>query len=120
LASIKVVRHIENPPFYSMLVESGAPVNDFAQGGGITFIDTILISEQRTPPGPVPLSLVFHELVHAEGGPVRARRGHGADRAPGAGVAPGPEGIVFPRAEGGIFSRDTMYEAWQRSLEEGG
>ena len=25
----------------------------------------------------------------------------------------GREGIVFPRAEGGIFSRDTMYDAWQ-------
>jgi hypothetical protein len=47
-----------------MLIQSGIPVIDFAQGGGITFIDTILVSKERTPPGPVPLSLVFHELVH--------------------------------------------------------
>ena len=32
----------------------------------------------------------------------------------------GREGIVFPRAKGGIFSRDTMYDAWQRTLEEAG
>jgi hypothetical protein len=64
LASIKAVSHIGNPPFYPMLVQTGIPVIDFAQGGGITFIDTILISKEHTPPGPIPLSLVFHELVH--------------------------------------------------------
>lgn len=64
LASIKLVPHIENPPFYAMLVQSGISVIDFAQGGGITFIDTILISKAHTWRGPVPLSLVFHELVH--------------------------------------------------------
>ncbi len=64
LASIKAVPHIENPPFYPMLAQTGIPVIDFAQGGGITFIDTILISKEHTPPGPIPLSLVFHELVH--------------------------------------------------------
>ncbi len=63
-ASIKPVSHIVNPPFYHMLTQSGLQVIDFAQGRGITFIDTILISEQHTPPGPIPLSLVFHELVH--------------------------------------------------------
>lgn len=64
LASIKVVPHIENPPFYPFLVHNRIPVIDFARCGGITFIDTILISEEGTLPGPVPLPLVFHELVH--------------------------------------------------------
>src|SRR5262245_57538402 len=63
-ASIRLVPHIENPPFYPMLAQSGVRVIDFAQSGGITFVDTILISKERTPPGPIPLSLVFHELVH--------------------------------------------------------
>ena len=31
---------------------------------------------------------------------------------------PGREGVVFPRADGGIFSRDTMYDAWQRTLQK--
>ncbi len=30
------------------------------------------------------------------------------------------KGLVFPRADGRIFSRDTMYDAWQRTLEEAG
>ena len=47
-----------------MLAQTGIPVIDLAQGGGITFINTILISKERTPPGPIPLSLVFDELVH--------------------------------------------------------
>jgi integrase len=33
---------------------------------------------------------------------------------------PGREGVVFPRADGGIFSRDTMYDAWQRTLQKAG
>lgn len=64
LASLRVVPHISNPPFYPVLLASGIPVIDFSQGSGITFIDTILISAESTLPGPVPLSLVFHELVH--------------------------------------------------------
>lgn len=64
LASIRFVQRIHNPPFYPLLVQSGLSVIDFAQGGGITFIDTIVISQECMPPGPVPLSLVFHELVH--------------------------------------------------------
>lgn len=62
LASIKVVPRIENPPFYSAL--SGVSVIDFAQGGGIAFIDTILITRQKKRRNPLPLPLVFHELVH--------------------------------------------------------
>lgn len=64
LASITVVPHIENPPFYPLLVQNRIPVIDFARGGGITFIDTILISKEVTLPGPLPFPLLFHELVH--------------------------------------------------------
>lgn len=64
LASLRVVPSIQNPPFYPILTQRGVPVIDFTQSLGITFIDTILISRERTPPGPVPLSVVFHELVH--------------------------------------------------------
>ncbi len=64
LSSLRVVPHISNPPFYPMLLASGIPVIDFSQGSGITFIDTILISAEGKLLGPVPLSLVFHELVH--------------------------------------------------------
>jgi len=64
LASIRFVGRIHNPPFYPMLVQNEIPVIDFAQGRGITFIDTIVISQDHMPSGPVPLSLVFHELVH--------------------------------------------------------
>jgi hypothetical protein len=33
---------------------------------------------------------------------------------------PDREGVVFARADGGIFSRDTMYDAWQRTLQKTG
>ncbi len=33
---------------------------------------------------------------------------------------PGREGLVFPRAGGRVFSRDTMYDGWQRTLTEAG
>ncbi len=33
---------------------------------------------------------------------------------------PGREGLVFRRADGRIFSRDTMHAAWRRTLEEAG
>ena len=64
LARPSVAPRIENPPFYPVLVLKEIPVIDFTQMNGITFIDTILISKENTPPGPIPLSLVFHELVH--------------------------------------------------------
>ncbi len=33
---------------------------------------------------------------------------------------PARGGLVFPRADGRIFSRDTMHVAWRRTLEEAG
>jgi hypothetical protein len=42
----------------------GLQVIDFTQSGGITFVDTILISIQQAPQDSPPLWLVFHELVH--------------------------------------------------------
>jgi len=33
---------------------------------------------------------------------------------------PGREGLVFSRAAGCVFSRDTMYAAWRRTLQEAG
>lgn len=64
LASLKIVPRIPNPSFYPMLRATGIPVIDFSQMHGITFVDTILISSEHTPAGALPLSLVFHELVH--------------------------------------------------------
>lgn len=64
LARLEVIPRIPNPSFYPMLRDTGMPLIDFSQMGGITFIDTILVSSESTPVGPPPLSLVFHELVH--------------------------------------------------------
>ncbi len=64
-ARFKWVDLIENPDFYAELAAMGihAPL-DFTTMAGITFLDTILISEREhprnTPHGP----LLFHELVH--------------------------------------------------------
>ena len=64
LARIRVVPRLENPPFYSSPEARGMPTIDFSQFLGIALIDTILIAEERIEPGPMPLSLIFHELVH--------------------------------------------------------
>lgn len=64
-ARIRHVPIIENPGFYAELANRGvAPPLDFTQMEGVTFIDTILISEKRHPHHPPRLPLIFHELVH--------------------------------------------------------
>jgi len=61
-----VLDHIPNPPFYSLLAAQGisAPI-DFTLMAGITFIDTVLISNTKADLSDVGLtSLLFHEAVH--------------------------------------------------------
>jgi len=68
LARIRVVslKEIPNPPFYSVLIGRGQQIPlDFTQMAGITFLDTVLISEKEaelSEPGLT--SLLFHEAVH--------------------------------------------------------
>ena len=59
-ARIRHVPLIDNPPFYE---ELGQILLDFRDMAGITYCDTILISDAKVPGG-ASLSLVFHELVH--------------------------------------------------------
>lgn len=59
------VPSIQNPPFYAALKARGIPEPlDFSQMAGITFRDTILISESRMPNPLAFMPLLFHELVH--------------------------------------------------------
>lgn len=51
---------IEKPDFLQVL---GRRVLDFARMQGITYVDTVVISD-RYVPGPMSTGLVFHELVH--------------------------------------------------------
>ena len=64
-ARIIVVPVIQNPSFYSDLEQMGlyAPP-DFTTMTGITYDDTILVSEARFPPLSHWISLLFHELAH--------------------------------------------------------
>ncbi len=56
---------IENPGFYAELKTVGvSPPLDFRETEGITFVDTILVSEAMHPHSPPQLGLVLHELVH--------------------------------------------------------
>lgn len=56
---------IENPPFYSELQGVEIPhIIDFSKMQGITFVDTILISQAHYPKADEWLPLIFHELVH--------------------------------------------------------
>ena len=55
---------IENPPFYPELQSVGISLIDFSKMQGITFVDTILISQARYPKQHEWLPLIFHELVH--------------------------------------------------------
>ena len=62
---IKIVPVIENPDFYSTLVEMGIPEPmDLTTAAGITYIDTVLISERYLNHQSQWLPLIFHELVH--------------------------------------------------------
>ncbi len=64
-ARVLHVPFIENPDFYSELRAVGIPPPlDFRQMEGITFVDTILVSDARHPHNPPRPGLVFHELVH--------------------------------------------------------
>jgi len=65
LAKIKMVPGIENPGFYSELEDMKVPgLLDFSTAAGITFRDTIVLSELYSWGSSVPGSLIFHELVH--------------------------------------------------------
>jgi len=65
LAKIDRVDHIENPPFYSEIIKLGIPnLINFTQMDGISFIDCILISCQKSHTPQSWISLLFHEMVH--------------------------------------------------------
>ena len=56
---------IPNPDFYARLAALGvSPPLDFTVMEGITFIDTILVSEREYPRSDPLEPLLFHELVH--------------------------------------------------------
>ena len=59
-ARVRRVSQIENPDFY---VQLGTIPLDFRTMTGITYGDTVLISDSQVP-SETPLSLLFHELVH--------------------------------------------------------
>lgn len=64
-ARIQRVPGIENPDFYAELQAQGVPNPlDFTVMAGITFEDTILLSDRWMPPGASLAPLLFHELVH--------------------------------------------------------
>ena len=59
----KVVSQISNPGFYASLRAMERPIPlDFGNMLGITFVDTVLLSQRFG--GNWPRSLYFHELVH--------------------------------------------------------
>jgi hypothetical protein len=57
---------ISNPPFYSLLAARGVPIPlDFTQMAGITFVDTVLVSQAKADFSDTGLkNLLFHEAVH--------------------------------------------------------
>ncbi len=62
---LRAVAAIQNPDFYRALEALGRPVPmDFSTAHGITFYDTVLLSEQSVGADGPPLRLLFHELVH--------------------------------------------------------
>lgn len=66
LDAVRVVRVplIENPAFYGTVLSSRLPrLIDFRKASGITFIDTVLLSDRYIVEAPS-LSLLFHETVH--------------------------------------------------------
>ncbi len=61
---IRHVPRLENPSFYTDLARSGISIPlDFSQMAGITFVDTILLSDLYAHAQPR-ISLLFHEMVH--------------------------------------------------------
>lgn len=65
VARVKRVPIIENPSFCNELEAMGIPPPlDFTTMEGITFIDTVLISDSEHPQHEPLASLLFHELVH--------------------------------------------------------
>ncbi len=68
LVRFKLVPGIANPGFYRELEATGQDIPlDFTTMRGITFQDTVLLSEQYLPEECMPLlGLIFHELVHVE------------------------------------------------------
>jgi hypothetical protein len=63
---VLVLPHIPNPPFYSLLASQGIPAPlDFTEMAGLTFVDTVLISQGKADFTEAGLrSLLFHEAVH--------------------------------------------------------
>jgi hypothetical protein len=67
LASIRIVTvpEIANPDFYAELAALGAPMPlDLRRMAGITYDDTILVSQHHAVPPPAWMGLLFHEAVH--------------------------------------------------------
>src|SRR5713101_6390197 len=65
IARGKRVPLIENPGFYVDLNALGIPSPlDFTNSHGITFMDTILVSDRYCPSTEPLVPLLFHELVH--------------------------------------------------------
>ena len=61
---VKEVFQIENPGFYNELQQAGQGIPlDFSRMAGITFVDTVLLSQLMSQPAPT-LALIFHECVH--------------------------------------------------------
>ena len=65
LTRVSFVPMRENPNFFSVFEKAGQPIPlDFRLMHGITYVDTILISEMRDPAEDRWLPLLFHELTH--------------------------------------------------------
>ena len=65
LASVRF-RHvpvIENPAFFGFLEEAGDVPLDFSRMAGVTFVDTVVLSDAFVEEKDL-LSLLFHECVH--------------------------------------------------------
>ena len=63
-ARLAVVPRIPGPPFLSLLRKAGLVAADFRRVVGMTFQDTIIVTEDLA--GPALQATLFHELVHVE------------------------------------------------------
>lgn len=64
LVRVRAVPVIANPPVSTLFDRLGRPVPvDFREMWGVTFMDTILIAEERVKPA-ARMALLFHECVH--------------------------------------------------------